>query len=511
MPEDIKDWSTTPASNDTADAGINWQEGQAPSTVNNSSRGMMAAIKKWWDENLGGLSAYASETGAADAYVIAPAPVITAYAAGQAFHFFATNANTGASTINVNALGTKAIQKNGAALTSGDIGAGDLVRVVYDGTQFQWVSLPLHLSLTTLTASGLGTFNTVTATGLGTFGTLALTTANPTILGGDTNGILYVGPSTTNALGGNILLYGDTHATQANDIYFRGGSTLQAHYDDSASLWDFQANDIATTGKVAVGSVTTPDVLLHVAKADAGLASYNGYTVASFENTSHVNIQLLSGIASVAELRFGDTAAGTRGRVVYDNSTELLELWAGGSKRVAIGTGVQVGSPTGGDYGAGTLNAVGVYDDGILLTCYVLDAEDGVLVPEEWDARVPNRTIPARTEDRERVDRDGKLVLDGEGEPILDVIEIVPRKTEVRTHEPAAAFANRAARDLDPKLYYQDMKARKALPAMPTRDEWAANGPLSSGQTIQKLWETVEVQAVHINKLLNRIEALEGV
>lgn len=151
MTNSIKDWSTTPASNDIADAGINWQEGMAPSAVNNSARGMMAAIKSWWDESLGGISAYAADTGMADAYAIAPAPAITAYAIGQAFHFFAANENTGVSTVNVNALGSKAIQKNGAALVSGDIAAGGLIQLIYDGTQFQMPSVPSGLTLTDLT------------------------------------------------------------------------------------------------------------------------------------------------------------------------------------------------------------------------------------------------------------------------------------------------------------------------------------------------------------------------
>jgi hypothetical protein len=83
---------------------------------------------------------YAADTGAADAYVITPSPAIAAYATGQEFNFFATNASTGASTLNVNAKGAKAIQLNGAAIASGDIPANALVKVVYDGTQFQMLS-----------------------------------------------------------------------------------------------------------------------------------------------------------------------------------------------------------------------------------------------------------------------------------------------------------------------------------------------------------------------------------
>lgn len=45
----ISDWSTTAANNATAAPGINWAEGQAPSTVNDSARQMMADVATWRD------------------------------------------------------------------------------------------------------------------------------------------------------------------------------------------------------------------------------------------------------------------------------------------------------------------------------------------------------------------------------------------------------------------------------------------------------------------------------
>lgn len=84
----------------------------------------------------------ASDTGAADAYVIAPSPVITAYAAGQRFTFKAAHANTTASTLNVNALGTKTIKKlgNSTDLVANDIILNQIVEVEYDGTVMQMMS-----------------------------------------------------------------------------------------------------------------------------------------------------------------------------------------------------------------------------------------------------------------------------------------------------------------------------------------------------------------------------------
>lgn len=63
---------------------------------------------------------------------------MSAYVAGQTFWFIAAGDNTGAVTLNINAIGAKAITKNGTdALAAGDIISGSIVQVVYDGTQFQ--------------------------------------------------------------------------------------------------------------------------------------------------------------------------------------------------------------------------------------------------------------------------------------------------------------------------------------------------------------------------------------
>ena len=79
--------------------------------------------------------------GTVDAITLTPAPAITAYAAGQQFTFVAAGANTGAVTVDVSGVGAKAVTKNGAtALEAGDITSGAVVRLHYDGTQFQVLS-----------------------------------------------------------------------------------------------------------------------------------------------------------------------------------------------------------------------------------------------------------------------------------------------------------------------------------------------------------------------------------
>jgi len=86
-----------------------------------------------------GFHQYGADAQASDTYVISlPNFDEPAYYAGMTVKFKAATVNTGAATINVNGLGAKAITKNGStALDDGDIDAGEVTILVYDGTQFQ--------------------------------------------------------------------------------------------------------------------------------------------------------------------------------------------------------------------------------------------------------------------------------------------------------------------------------------------------------------------------------------
>lgn len=83
---------------------------------------------------------YAADAGANDTYAVTLVPALAAYVAGQAVNFTPNTSNTGASTINVNALGAKNIKKycNGAIsdTESNDLIATMPCHLIYDGTQF---------------------------------------------------------------------------------------------------------------------------------------------------------------------------------------------------------------------------------------------------------------------------------------------------------------------------------------------------------------------------------------
>ena len=69
-------------------------------------------------------------------------PTLGGYAAGAQYSFIAQNSNTAAVTIDIDTLGVKSITKFGTtALAAGDIQAGALTLIEYDGTQFQLLNV----------------------------------------------------------------------------------------------------------------------------------------------------------------------------------------------------------------------------------------------------------------------------------------------------------------------------------------------------------------------------------
>lgn len=96
---------------------------------------------------IGGTTGYAVDSGTADAYIISVSPtVITSYTDGLTLRFKAGNANTGASTINVNALGLRSIVRpDGTSLAANDIYAGQICQISYNATTstFQLALTPL--------------------------------------------------------------------------------------------------------------------------------------------------------------------------------------------------------------------------------------------------------------------------------------------------------------------------------------------------------------------------------
>lgn len=192
-------------------------------------------------------SNYALDTGSANNYVITITGQTTTYAAGIAFQFKATNTNTGASTLNVNAQGTQSIVRtDGSALSAGDILAGGIVSVMYDGTNFQLMN----------DAGGKAeTFSNVTVTGTATINVANVTTFSPAITNAQlANSNVTIGNTAVN-LGGTITTI--NNATLANANIASGNVTVTTVQDQYGNV----------RAIASVGDKTTAYTL---AKADVG-------------------------------------------------------------------------------------------------------------------------------------------------------------------------------------------------------------------------------------------------
>lgn len=100
---------------------------------NATARNQYASVSQVQD----GVFIAASETGAANAYVMTVAPIITSYATNSFFVLRPTNSNTGVSTVNINGLGVRTIKVGASDLVAGQLTASRSYIIQYDGTNFQ--------------------------------------------------------------------------------------------------------------------------------------------------------------------------------------------------------------------------------------------------------------------------------------------------------------------------------------------------------------------------------------
>ncbi|WDI32510.1 DUF2793 domain-containing protein [Hyphococcus flavus] len=175
-----------------------------------------------------------------------------------------------------------------------------------------------------------------------------------------------------------------------------------------------------------------------------------------------------------------------------------LELFNDGS--------LVVGAPTGGAKGTGTINAQSVYDDNALLSCYVFDqAIDGAIDRAKWDARTPEPQPGVRKKRTLQSNDKGK-------DEIVELLEAVPPAPK-REHAPMRKFARRIGGTHDPLTldgYARHWKEKRHLTSMPNEAAFDVEKGMAAGAWIQRLVETVEIQAVLIEELNQRIKNIEA-
>lgn len=244
-------------------------------------------------------------------------------------------------------------------------------------------------------------------------------------------------------------------------------------------------------------AVVTNDVLGGInARGHNGTAATIGRAVFSFK----------------AAEAWSSTANGTRFAIELtpNGSTSRAEVFT-----IENDGSVLVGAPTGGAKGVGTINAKAVYDDNTLLTCYPFDAYlDGKIDEAKWDNLVPDTIVPAVFEEVliPLLGEDGEPVLDKAGEPVLHELQVKTEaaRTDPRRHEEMRKFRKRIGTDYDPLTldgYAKHWREKRHLTSMPNEQKFDPEAGLPTGAWIQRLVETVEIQAILIEKLNQRLKA----
>jgi len=126
-------WSRTAANNATADGSINWAEGQAPSTVNDSARAVMAAAAKYRDDIAGAIVT----AGTSAAYTLTSSQSFDtlAHMDGAMLAFTPHTTSGGTCTLNVDGLGAKPLRSSPSVeLLAGVLVQGTPYTVTYNNS-----------------------------------------------------------------------------------------------------------------------------------------------------------------------------------------------------------------------------------------------------------------------------------------------------------------------------------------------------------------------------------------
>ena len=311
---EIKDYSVTADDNNSASPN-GMPENMAPSGVNNSWRESFARVKRWYED----INATKSTTGSSNAYVLAAARTVTAYAQGDAYMFRANHANTGAATLNIDSVGAVAIVNvTQSALAAGQIQAGGIYLVAYDATnsKFQLVGA----SATSASGDNIFVFNASPSV------TLSNSTAEDSD-GGRESSFLFKGLQSGSEESTLVKIIG-SHDGSSDDqkgklqIYTNDGSdgdspTLQVTIDSAGLCTLVGAASVG--GSLTVAGVTQLNSTVTVGAND------QGYDVILYGDTASANVTwdtsvddlILNGAAGLivpdGQLTLGSTAVTSTG------------------------------------------------------------------------------------------------------------------------------------------------------------------------------------------------------
>jgi len=291
-------------------------------------------------------SNYAADSGAANAYAITLSGVSTTYTAGLRIQFKAANANSGASTLNVNSQGVKnIILTDGSTLPANAIVANALVDVMYDGTSFQLLSdsngsqeTVGNLAVTgNLTVTGTSGFTGNVTANVATVTTMAGNpsfSGNVTISGTNTN-VANLNASGNAAITGTASFTGNVSANTVTVTSLSDSGNLTFTGTGNRITGDFSNATIAS--RVAFQSSTTNGQTIPIAFPN-GTSGTAGFAANSSSSDPANASEMTAVVVGASDVRFSSAIRGT--------GTYLpMTFYTGGSERMRIigGTGSDVG------------------------------------------------------------------------------------------------------------------------------------------------------------------------
>lgn len=331
---------------------------------------------------------YAEDAEASDSYAITLEPAPSAYTAGQMFVFKANTANTGAASLDVNGLGAKTIKKRtGTDLANNDIQSGSIVSVVYDGTNFQMISMLANAP------AGSGDMVAATYDPAGVTEQLVGLTAIQTL----TNKTL-TSPVLNTGVSGTAVLDEDNMASnsatqlatqQSIKAYVDNTALLDSEVTNLAAVKAFDPTDYATAAQGALADSAVQTETDPVVGAVSGIVKANGAGTisAAVEDTDYQGVlsegafvdgdkTKLDGIEASADVT--DTANVTAAGALMDSEvTNLAAVKAFDPTDYVAATGdTMEGDLAMGDFditGAGSISFTQQLDNGSKTASFSVD------------------------------------------------------------------------------------------------------------------------------------------
>jgi hypothetical protein len=265
---------------------------------------------------------------------------MTAYATGQTFRFIAAASCTDAVTLNINAIGAKAIVRtDGSTLAANDIVLGATVQVMYNGTNFQLLN----------NANGFSSITAATTLQLKTGANTALTataaqdlftgTTDTAGLGGQTDALRVIGTSGTKSSIAQFRYTNDNGSPNIRQYKSRGttvGSfTAVQSADNFLAIQGFASDGTAWINSAQITFTVAPTVSTGVVPSNIAFNTTN--SVGSQTTQAAVlytgDFQFNSGYGSLA------TAYGCRAWVNF-NGTGTVAIRASGNVSSITDNGV---------------------------------------------------------------------------------------------------------------------------------------------------------------------------